>query len=75
MNHCGGRPCPCWEVGNVVPEGGAVDLVNQDPEEGDGLVTRVGFELRIDLNDEGGSYSGEQTGLISKLVPVHPYPT
>ena len=49
----GGRSGPCWEAGNVVPKGGAVDLVKQDAEEGGSLVTRVGLELRIDLNDEG----------------------
>ena len=70
MDQGGGRSGPCWEAGNVVSEGSAVDLVNQDAEEGNGLVTRVGFELRIDLNDEGGCYSGEQTGLMSKLARV-----
>ena len=41
-----------WEGGNVVPESGVVDLVYEDTEEGGGLVTCVGLQLRVDLDDE-----------------------
>jgi len=63
MDRCGGRPAPPWEGGNIVSEGGAVDFVNKDAEEGGGLVTRVGPQFRADVDDEGRSHSREQTGL------------
>jgi len=52
-----GRTSPLWEGRNLIPEGGVVDLVDQDTEESGGLVVRVRLELRIDLDDECGSYS------------------
>ena len=58
------RPSPLWEGWNVGSERRVVVLVDKDAEEGGGFVTRVGFQLRIDLDNEGGSYSREQTGLI-----------
>ena len=50
----------CW---NIIAESGVVDLVDEDTEESSGFVVRVGLELRLDLDDEGGSDGGEQTGL------------
>jgi len=54
---------PLWKGGRVVSEGGVVDLVDEDTEEGDGLVVRVGPELRLDIDDECGGDGGEQTSL------------
>ena len=49
--------------GSVVPEGGVVDLVDEDAEEGGSLVTRVGLELGLDVEDECRGNGGEQTSL------------
>ena len=54
---------PLQESRNVVAEGGVVYLIDQDSEEGGGLVVRIRLELGADLDDEGGSYGGKQTGL------------
>ena len=54
-----GRAGPLWEGGSVVSEGSVVDLVDEDAEEGDSLVTRVGLELGLDVDDEGGGDCGE----------------
>ena len=53
-----GRTGPLWEGGTVVPEGGVVDLVDENAE-GGSLVTRVGLELILDVEDESGGDSGE----------------
>jgi hypothetical protein len=53
-----------WEGGNIISECGVVDLVNEDPEEGSGFVTRVGLELGVDFDDECGRDGGEQTSLV-----------
>jgi hypothetical protein len=37
------RAGPLWEAGNIVSEGGVVDLVKKDAEEGCRVVTRVGL--------------------------------
>jgi hypothetical protein len=63
MDHRGGRPGPLWEGGNVVPEGGVVDLVDKKAEEGGGLVTRVRSQLGVDVDNKGRSYGGEKTSL------------
>lgn len=49
-----GGPGPLWEGGRVVSEGGIVDLMNEDAEEGGGFFTRVWLELRIHLDNECG---------------------
>jgi len=41
-------------VGGVITKGGVVDLVDEDSEEGGGLLTCVGLELRLDVDDECG---------------------
>ena len=51
------------ERGNVASEGGVVDLVDKDFEEGGGPVTGVRLKLRVDLDDEGGSDCRKQTSL------------
>ena len=55
MYHRARGPSPLWERRNVASEGGVVDLVNEDLEEGGGVGVRVGLQLRIDLDDEGRS--------------------
>ena len=51
------------EGGGVVSERGVVDLVDEDAEESDGLVTRVGLELRLDIENECSGDGREQTSL------------
>ena len=41
-----------WESGNFASEGGVVDLVNEDSEEGGGVGVRVGLQLNVDVDDE-----------------------
>ena len=65
MNHGGGWAGPLWEGWNVVSERCIVDLVNEDAEEGGGLVTR---ELRIDLDDERRGNGRKQSGLTPQLA-------
>ena len=62
--HRGGRSGPFREGWNVGPEGGIVNFVNENAEEGGGLITRVRLELRVDLNDERGHDGRKQTGLM-----------
>lgn len=38
MNHCGRRPGPLWEGGNIASESSVVERVYEDPEESGGLV-------------------------------------
>ena len=57
------RTCPLWEGRGVVSEGGIVDLVDEDTEEGDSLITRIGLELRLDIDDESRGDGGEKTSL------------
>ena len=59
MAHRGRGPVPLWEGRNIVSEGGVVDLVNKDAEEGSSLVVRVRPQFRVDIDDEGGSYGRE----------------
>jgi len=65
-------PGPLGERGNVVAEGGIVHLVKHDSQEGGGLIGRVWLELGVDLDDEGRSDGGEQTGLRPKSARAHP---
>ena len=58
-----GRACPLREGGSVISEGGIVDLVDEDAEECSSLITRVGLELRLDVEAKGRGYGGEQTSL------------
>jgi hypothetical protein len=59
-----------WEGGNVSSECGVVDLVNEDAEEGSSVGVRIGLQLSVDLDDEGGSDRGEQTGLMTESTRV-----
>ena len=64
MNNRAGRASPLCEGRGVVSECSMVYMVNEDPEEGMGLVVGVGLKLRVDLVDECGGDGGEQTRLI-----------
>ena len=64
-NHRGWWTCPRWEGWNIASESGIVDFIDEDAEESGGLVTRVGAELRVDLDDECGGYGREQTSLVA----------
>jgi hypothetical protein len=63
MNHCGRRPGPLREGGNIVSEGGVVDAVGEDPEESGGLVAWIRLQFRVNPDDEGSSDDREQTSL------------
>ena len=67
VDHRVGWAGPLWEDGNVVSEGGIVDLVNQDAEESCSLVAWVRLQLRVDLNDERGRDGGKETSLAPQL--------
>ena len=62
---------PLGKGGRVVPKGSVVDLIDEDAEEGGGLVTRVRLELRLNIEDECGGDSGEQTSLLSLSVCIY----
>ena len=59
MDNCGWRAGPLRDCGNVTAEGGVVDLVDEDAEEGSGLIVGVWLELGVDLDDECGGDGGE----------------
>jgi hypothetical protein len=61
---------PLRERRNVVSEGGVVDLVDEDSEEGGGLIAGVRLELRIDLDNECGGNCRKQTCLILWLARI-----
>ena len=52
-----------WDGRDVIAESGVVHIVEDDTEESSGLLVWVRLELGVDLDDEGGSDGGEQTGL------------
>ena len=43
---------PLGDSRSVRTEGGVVDLMDEDSEKGGSLLTRVGLELRLDIEDE-----------------------
>jgi hypothetical protein len=59
VDYRAGRAGPLWECRNVVSEGGVVDFVKENTEEGCALVVWIGLEVRVDLDDEGGGDRGE----------------
>lgn len=64
MDQRAGRACLLEKSGNVISECGVIDLVDQDPEESDGLVTRARLEFGVDCDNECRGNSGKQTSLI-----------
>ena len=70
MDHRGRRSGPLRESWNVGPEGSVVDFIDENAEEGGGLVTRIRLELGIDLYDEGGGDGRKQTGLMRELASL-----
>ena len=58
---------PLGNSGSVGAKGGVVNFMDEDTEEGGSLLTRVGLELRLDIDDERGSDRREQTGLVHLL--------
>jgi hypothetical protein len=53
-----------WEDGNIVSEGGIVDLVNENTEKDGGLVACARLKSRVDLDDERGGNCQKQTSLM-----------
>ena len=64
-------PGPLGKDGSVPSEGGVVDLVDEDAEEGGSLIARVGLELGLDIENECGSDGGEQTSLSPSSVCIY----
>jgi len=63
---------PLGERGSITAKHSVVHLVQHDSEESGGLIVWVWLKLRMDLDDEGASDGGEQTGLRAKSVHAHP---
>ena len=66
MDYCAGRASPLRKGRNFAPEGGSVDLVDKKAEESGSFIGWVGLELGVDLDDERGGNSREQTSLLTK---------
>jgi hypothetical protein len=65
------RTGPLGKRGSVATKRGVVHLVKDDSEESGGLIGWVWLELGMDLDDEGRSDGGEQTGLRPKSALAH----
>ena len=62
-----GRPGPLRKSGRVIFERRVVNLVDEDSEEGGSLFACVGLQLGVDLDDERGGDSREQTSLMPQF--------
>jgi len=63
-----------WDGGSFVRDGRLVEGEEDCTEDGCGLLVRIGLEPRVDVDDEGGADSGEQTRLqerVRLLTGVH----
>jgi hypothetical protein len=56
-----------WNGGGFVRDGGLVEGEKDCAEEGCRLLVRIGLELRVDVDDEGGTDGGEQTRLREQV--------
>ena len=61
---------PLREGRRIVAKGRCIDLVDKNTEERDGLVVRVGPEIRKDFEDECGRDGGEKASLWHGLARV-----
>jgi len=59
---------PLGNRGSIRTKGGVIELMDDDPEEGSSLLTRVRLEFRLDIDDEGGSDGGKKTSLLPLLT-------
>jgi len=66
-----GGTSPLGNGRRVGTKGGIINLVDKDSEESGGLLTRVGLELRLDIEDKCGSDRREQTSLVPFLACTH----
>ena len=64
------RARPQRQGRGVTTEGGVVDLVDQDAEEGGSLFVGIRLKLRLDLNDERRCHGRKQTGLPTMSVRI-----
>jgi len=62
-----------WSKGerSVAAQAGLVDIVDENEEEGGGIVIRLRLEVGVGLDDERGGDDGEQTSLLPLLTRVH----
>jgi len=63
LDDCAWGAGPLWDRGNVITEGSVVERVDEDTKENGCVFVRVRLELGVDMDDECGSNSREQTGL------------
>ena len=61
------------DFGTVASESGVVRVVKEDTKEICALFVRVRLQLRMDVDDEGGGHSGEETSLSLGSVRVDLY--
>ena len=59
----GRTPLDGWYDGGFIRDGGLVEGEKDCTEDGCGLLVWIGLEPRVDVDDEGGTDSGEQTRL------------
>jgi len=59
LNRRGGR--------GITRDGGLVESEENGTEEGGGLFVRIGLEVGVDVDDEGGADGREQTGLQEQV--------
>jgi len=52
-----------WDGRSVTRDGRLIESEENRAEEGGGLFVRIGLEVRMDIDDEGGADGREQTGL------------
>jgi len=63
LDSCIGRTGPLWDCRGVSTKSGVIELVEENAKESGGLFAWVWLEPGMNLDNEGGSHCGEQTGL------------
>ena len=56
-----------WGGRSVTGDRGLIESEENCAEEGGGLLVRIGLEVRMDVDDEGGADGREQTGLQEQV--------
>ena len=56
-----------WDGRSVTRNGGLIESEENRAEEGSRSLVRIGLEVRMDVDDEGGTDGREQTGLQEQV--------
>ena len=56
-----------WDGRGLTRDGGLIESEENCAEEGGRLLVRIGLEVGMDIDDEGGADGGEQTGLQEQV--------